>query len=208
MIIKSESIFFKIDGTHFPAKDLLFFDAIKHITQMIDISYNRLILTLISKDKKLQTELALIDGWSIIGSLNRLRILLEKTPSISHNLLWYKKYYKQIKSVKDIRDFLEHFDEKIQSQIENDNFMLGYISWLELKDDNSIVSNLLFSLRVKSNANLRVVNPAGKAFRWTIDHVTFCLNESEANLSDMYNGLIEFILNFENYIENKIKNTS
>ena len=207
MIINNESILFKIEGTRFPAKDLLFIDAIRHISQMIDISYNRLIHTLSSKDNNLKNELATIDGWSIIGSLNRLRILLEKMPNISRKLLWYKKYYQKIKSVKGIRDFLEHFDEKVQSQIDKGNFTLGHISWLELKDDNSIVGNLLVSLRPKSTANLTSVNPAGKAFRWKIDHVTFYIGESEVNLSDMYSGLIEFVRNFEVYLENKIKNT-
>jgi len=185
MIIKDESIFFRIDGKCFPAKDLLFIDAIRHITQMIDISYNRLISTLQSTNNNLQNEFALIDGWAMIGSINRLRTLLEKMPNISHNLLWYKKYYQNIKDVKHIRDFIEHFDEKIQTQIEKDNFMLGYISCFELRDDNSIVGSLLYSLRIKNKVDLEVDNPAGKRFRGKVDHVTFYLNESKVSLSDM-----------------------
>jgi len=207
MIIKDESIFFRIDGKCFLAKDLLFIDTIRHITQMIDISYNRLISTLQSTDNNLQNEFALIDGWAMIGSINRLRTLLEKMPNISHNFLWYKNFYQKIKDVKHIRDFIEHFDEKIQSQIEKDNFMLGYISWVELREDNSIVSNLLYSLRIRNNVDLKVVNPAGRGFRFKIDHITFCLNEGEVNLSDMYYGLIDFIVKFEVYIESRINKT-
>lgn len=204
MIIKDESIFFRIDGKYFPAKDLLFIDAVRHLTQMIDISYNRLISTSQSTDNHLQNEFALIDGWAMIGSINRLRTLLEKMPNISHNLLWYKKYYQQIKDVKHIRDFIEHFDEKIQSQTEKDNFMIGYISCFELRDDNSFVGSLFYSLRIKNEIDLQVDNPAGKRFRGKIDHVTFYLNDSKVSLSDIYYGLIVFIENFEIYIKSRV----
>jgi len=207
MIINNDSIFYKIDGNIFPAKDLLYIDAIRHTAQIIDISYSRLVLTLLSEENNLQNELAISDGLSIVGSLNRLRALLEKAPNISHNLPWYKNYYHKIKIVKDIRDFLEHFDEKIQSQIENDNFTLGYIGWAELKDDKTIVTKILFSLRVKNSAVLKVINPTGKEFRWKLDHITFYINDSAINLSDMYYGLIEFINNYETYIKSKIINT-
>jgi hypothetical protein len=205
MIIKEESIINKVTEKDLSEKELLFLNAIQHTTEMIYVSYSRLINTLADINIQFRHEIVMADSWSIIDSFNRLKILLDKIIGVKKNLPWFQQFHRKIKIVGDVRDFLQHYDERIDYLVETNKPIMGYLLFLELISENKIGCQLLYPGRIKVG-ELKMINHVGKQFRYNIDHITFLIGDHEVNISELYYSLLEFIVELENYILLKVKN--
>lgn len=177
-------------------------DTIVRIIKMIDVSYSGLVLMLENYKNEI-SEKVFMQNWLIIGNLNRLRCLINQLPGIKKNEPWFQLFLRKIYDVEKSRHFIEHYNQELKDLILEVKPTLGHISWVELENDKkySIFSSVIGIIR--NYKGLEAVNPAGKNFRYKIDHITYFLGDEKINISNLYYDLIDFAKNLELYIKNK-----
>jgi len=122
----------------------LFLDAIRYSIEMADASYSRLKRTLLNTTQKRQrhsilslyTVKALIDAWSIIDTVNRLRELLINMPGITKRAPGRVIFMKNTAKVKSLRNIIQHLNEKkeVENLIQTRSAALGTLTWTVASD--------------------------------------------------------------------------
>jgi hypothetical protein len=183
----------------FPAnsenKQTLFFDGIRYSIEMAALAYARLQRNLYdltvhcvkTSDKPIDFTPAILDAWSIVDSVHRLRILLDRTPGMKKQSPGFQVFYRSTNSIKDLRNFIQHLDEETQGLIGQNIPVWGALSWFTMLDPNgksgftcTIVAGTLFQ-----NMDSSLINPLGKNVNVPVDLITLTANNNAICLSDV-----------------------
>lgn len=128
----------------FSREQVLIFDGIRYAAEMADIAYWRLFDLLQEMSSLHNTELttrqiaiAMLDVWSVVDSVHRLRDLLNDLPGVPKKT-WFDLFLKRTQNVADLRDAIQHQVGKsrarIQSLVANAEQIWGFLSWAEVRD--------------------------------------------------------------------------
>ena len=136
MIIKADSPFRRLPST-LDGRRLRFLDGIRYAIEMADLAHQRL------RDTAHQTSVARIneqpvrhifpliflDAWSLVDSVNRLRVLLNRmddqrrTPEV-------RAFTGITARVQEVRDGVQHLDDRIDQLASQGQTVWGYVSWV------------------------------------------------------------------------------
>jgi len=181
-------------------RQTLFFDGIRYSLEMADTAYERLVRTLLSLvpgDKSSQNRLdqtvtsAMLDAWSLIDSVHRLRVLLKRTPRLKQKLPWLAVFYKATEEVDELRNIAQHLDVEIPNFIINDSPIWGVFTWLvATKQTNDVVFfSCLLVAGTLAKTEHRLINPAGLTMHAPVDRVTLTVNGHSVCLSTVMGQL-------------------
>ncbi len=122
-------------------KQTLFLDAIRYCVEMADIAYSRLqqnLLT-IGHEHRAKREImnlgplglhVMLDAWSIIDLVFRLRILLKRMPGVKKSSPGFMLFDKNTSGVDSLRNSIQHIDKEIDILIANKSPVLGVLTWI------------------------------------------------------------------------------
>lgn len=178
-------------------RQTLFFDGIRYSFGMTTMAYNRLreiLYSLTTEDMEKQGNLSafkssttLVDAWSIIDSVHRLRSLLRQTPGINQKAPELRIFYDKTKSVEHLRHIIQHLNKEIQSFVDSKSPALGVLTWVVLLNPTDKSASLcsIVSGTLRPRTIYPIVNPLGKKIESPVDHITLITDKYSACLSDV-----------------------
>lgn len=202
MLIANESVLNDVHKIKASERVVLLLEAIVSLIKMIDISYLRLV-SFLQNLPNLASEEVILEAWTIVDNLNRLRCVLGKGSGVKKNSPWFQLISRQIKIVESSRNFIEHYDRSLELLLANVKPVLGHLSWIEPEDEKTFLSKVSIPGKMRLFKGLGIVNPAGKKIRDRIDQITLYLDDNELNLSDLYYDLRDFAEKLEDFVSEK-----
>jgi len=194
-----------------PVKLVQMLDGIRYAVAMADLSYGRLAITLASAFSEDDTRprshslaaAAFLDAWSMVDSINRLRILLTNT--IHPNTLpEVKVFLDETKRVREVRNAFQHAEERIRDAAP---FPMPGVPplWGTIE--------CLAPGRDRTTARSLSITPGTRTFRWAtsaivgcpypsspVDHVALTAFGIEVLLTETHNDLAKLAPALENAV--------
>ncbi len=138
MIIGKASVLRRIP-TALARHQALFIEGIRFSIQMTDLAHRRLqtTLPLLTKMEDCDEEIpstvsAMLDAWSMVDSLHRLRGLLNKMPGIEkrNRVPAIRAFFNATDRITELRNTVQHLDTTIPDIVDDKNWaVLGSLSW-------------------------------------------------------------------------------
>ena len=201
------------------AKQTLFLDAIRYCIEMADASYLSLkgtLQTLTSQyprqpDASIlgpSTVKALIDAWSIIDTINRLRNLLDRMPGVKKKSPGFILFLKQTNGVEDLRNIIQHLDSEIDGLIATNSAVLGTLSWaIALDPTGERILSCVLRPGTLLSPTAPFPFPAGNV-QFPIDRITLSAGNKSVCLSDTMIHLAKFASSTERELQKQFKELS
>ena len=215
MIIKQDSPLVRLPS-QLNIKQTLFLDAIRFCTQMADMSFENLHITLLKatnddKDKKHvnvaeTTLVAMADAWAVIDWINRLRNLICQMPNVKKKGAILVSFLRRTEKVENLRHVMQHLNHEIDELIERKMTALGMLGWVVLLD-KQVERCLVCSLQPGTifNRSVPLINPVGKTIKYPIDQITLYASKDFVCLSDVMDSLKKLISSIENELRKQFK---
>lgn len=138
MILKLNSVLRSIP-TALDRRQALFIEGIRFCIEMADLAHTRLGQTLIrmasvdnEESKSSDSVSAMLDAWSVIDSLHRLRGLMRNMPGIQKRdrIPPIRAFFDSTANVVPLRNTVQHLDTDIGKTVDDRNWaVLGSLSW-------------------------------------------------------------------------------
>jgi len=204
----------------FPAnsenKQTLFFDGIRYSIEMAALAHTRLQQSLYSltlsctnssSDLPIDFTSAMLDAWSIVDSVHRLRILINKTPGMKKQAPGFQIFDRGTTPIKDLRNFVQHLDQETQDLVGQNIPVWGTLSWFTILDPErksgftcTIVAGTVFQ-----SMDGLLVNPLGKETNVPVDLITLTANNSTICLSDVMRHVERLTRSMESGLREQLK---
>jgi hypothetical protein len=195
-------------------KRMLFYDGIRYSVEMADLAHNRLHKTLSEiepsptspKSNSRDFASAILDAWSIVDLIHRLRGLLEQTPGIKQNSPALALFMWKTVEVEKLRNSVQHLNQQIH-KIANLNLPVwGALSW-ETRFDPELKSMWTCTL-VAGTFFERIdpiILPFGRKFYPPVDLITLQASDCSVCLSDVMRSVEKLVRSLEEYLREQFK---
>jgi hypothetical protein len=181
MIIGLESVLRSIP-TALSRRQALFVEGIRFSIEMADLAYYRLRETLIRLAKFAPddpqspgTVSAMLDAWSIVDALHRLRGLVRHMPGIEKRdrIPPIRAFFDSTKSVPALRNTVQHLDTDIAEAVDDRNWaVLGSLSWGVIDPEQHEVTACVFMPGMPLGSR-PIVNPLNRqVWHLPVDSIT------------------------------------
>ena len=196
-------------------KQTLFLDGIRYSIEMADLSYCRLRETLYNMsinccnslpNNHINTVSAVLDAWSIIDSVDRLRGLLYLAKFVKKDSLPIDDPLKQyMENVRLLRNSIQHIAQRIDMMISKNLTILGSLSWFTCTDSTEMrgVCCTLVAGTVIHNSEHPFVNPCGKNIELPVDLITLSASGYSVCFSELMNYIRIMVKDFEDQLSQK-----
>jgi hypothetical protein len=206
VIISAESVFRKIPSA-LSRRQALFVEGIRYSVDMIDVAYSRLRDTLValagmnqSNSENMAHVSAMLDAWSIVDSLNRLRRLVEYFPGSQgkNKSAAYRVFMSVTEKIPDLRNTVQHLETAIKDVTNDLNWAVwGSLSWGVVDAEKNQVSTCLF-LPGMPLGSRPMINPLDrKLWHMPIDSITIERSGVSVSLSDAMRRVIILVRSLE-----------
>lgn len=165
------------------AKKALFHDGVYYSVKMTFKTYNDLVERLHElakfqfQDPTSFAECSITDAWSIIDSLYRLRKLLEGTPDLKQKSPQLQLFYRQTKTLKNLRDSFQHLDEYLHKYVPYKIPAWGRLSWIYPVGQNRYKACMIAPGDIQPDWKL-MPSHMGKKMRSSVDFITLTTSNS------------------------------
>jgi hypothetical protein len=188
-----------------PGRERLFLDGLRYAIQTADLSFFRLCQGLMqitvsaagpsTEGERTEHQVgAVLDAWSMIDSIDRLRGLLNKRGHVLRNYPPFNQFVAQTAAVRKLRNSWDHLPERIDFFAAHDLPVHGTIGWVAtLAEGECYVGLLKAGTLSTAPAFDSIVNPGGKPRHVPIGLVTLTVGKDEACLSDVFNELASLV---------------
>jgi hypothetical protein len=201
MLFAADSPFVRLPRDLNP-KQALFLDGIRFAAEMTALAYARLCGTLYglamretrdNADVGEGAVAALLDAWSIVDAVNRLRDLQRQMPGLKKRD-GYKAFMSRTEPFAQLRNIVQHLNNEIDNMVRRKAAVYGTLRWFTMYDRQNLLgkSCVLVAGRLTDGQH-PIVNPAGKLVHGPVDHVTIACKGLEASLSDGYRTVADAV---------------
>jgi hypothetical protein len=193
---------------------MLFFDGIRYSVEMADLAHHRLRETLYEIAQgtaALEPDLhdfasAVLDAWSIVDLVHRLRGLLEQAPGIKQKSPPLLSFMKNTVEVEKLHNSVQHLNQQIHRIADLNIPVWGALSWVTLLDPQlksvwtcTLVAGTFFE-RTEP-----LVDPRGKQFQPPVDLITLEASNCSVCLSDAMRNVEQVVRSLEDYLREQFK---
>lgn len=189
----------------------LFLDGIRYSIEMADLAYCRLKETLYEMSINCGNQLpnkhihvnivsSVLDAWSIIDSLDRLRGFLHCAEFVKKDSLPNDDPLKQnFNTVRNLRNSIQHIPGNVDKLISKNQTILGSLSWYTCLDSKEMkgLSCTFAAGTVLQNSALPFVNPAGKNIELPVDIITLSASGYSVCLSELMKYIKLMVMDIE-----------
>lgn len=200
-------------------KQRLYFDGIRYSIEMADLAYIRLKQTLhdLSTNREKLAGLhyrhfvpAVLDTWSIIDSVHRLRGLIRQTPGFKQKSPGLILFDQKTSSVEELRNSVQHLNHTIENLLLESLPVWGIISWVFVTDEQA-KSVLCFTLVPGTMFDRKpdvIVNPLGKSVDIPIGLITLTASGHAVCISDIMERVQQLTVKVEEQIKEQFAGLS
>jgi hypothetical protein len=137
----------------------------------------------------------MLDAWSLVDVIKRLRSVLEHTPGLTsvHTL---RRFLQSTEHVPYFRHYIQHLEEKTAEVAPTGHPIWGSVSWVQLGPDKLFKVLVNVPGRLAKAKGIPMVNPAGREFHDDIDHFEMTVGGKTINLSEVARQVEVFEANF------------
>jgi hypothetical protein len=143
----------------------------------------------------------LLDAWSLVDTLNRLRILVSHTPGLKKNSL-VVLFQKSTENIEILRNFIQHINREIP-EVEDTGWPIwGSLTWIyvspEMQAKKELKVMVIIPGHLAKSKGLPAVNPVGLSIEPPVDHISLTVvSNPTIDLSDLYRTTMQFEQRFE-----------
>lgn len=171
-------------------KQELFLDAIEHSFTMSRVAYERVVRycrdDISEYHDPVREQTMVLDAWSFIDVVRRLRTLLATTPGLG-NTESRVKFLASTSHIPDFRHHFQHIDEKVREIAFTGLPIWGSFSWARLTLDRKGAEIFVYVPgRLAKTSGIPMVNPAGREFHDEVDHIEVTIGGKTLKLSEIY----------------------
>ena len=127
-----------------PRRQALYLDAIEESLRMASLAYERLQESLAAKMSSYESASAslprsdemsrldsaiLLDAWSLVDVLNRLRVLVESMPGLKKSSPGVKSFLHSLGQIEDLRNAVQHLYGQVHKIVDTGHPIWGSLSW-------------------------------------------------------------------------------
>lgn len=181
-------------------KQALYFDGIRYSVEMADLAHARLRCTLREltrtsqepeRPPPLQFVSAILDAWSIVDSVYRLRGLLLQCPGLKQKTPRMILFRKRTEEVDSLRNSVQHLNTQINVLVTEGLPVWGVLTWSAVLDPatRSVYGCSLISGTLSPHKGHPIVNPAGRSIMLPVDLITLAASGYSICLSDVMREL-------------------
>ncbi len=195
-------------------KQTLCFDGIRYCVEMADLAYSRLQRSLLNltascsnpQPEHLEFVAALLDAWSIVDSVHRLRGLLNATPGFknTNDLIVFKR---RTADFEKLRNAVQHLGSEINTIINQGTPVWGVLNWFCITNPESSTGKscaLVAGTIIDTGKDLPIVNPLAKRITPPIDLVTLTASSHSVSLSEALENLRLLTSGIEKALETQV----
>jgi hypothetical protein len=179
------------------SRQALFFDGIRFAIEAADFAHARLRGTLLSLARSLgcaapmhaETPAAIVDAWSIVDSLHRLRGLIQYAPGLERRQQWpaLRVFQDATSAVEDLRNVAQHLNQEIQAMADANWPVWGVLKWFVVNENRTggRICTLVAG-RIAPRA-VTVLQPGGRSIpesELPLGMITLSAHNAELCLSD------------------------
>lgn len=205
MIIGDDSPLRKRDRA-IERKQTVFLDAIQYSVDMADLAHSRLqaVLAAGAPSQEGPSVSVVLDAWSMVDSLHRLRELVDQMPGIKANSPTLQLLLRNTDDVEHLRNGVQHLRGSIDELVTENVPLWGVLNWVIPEPDGRSVQTAMFVSGTLSNyATLPLINPVGKQIRFPADHISLSAYGRSVNLSETMRRYVEpLVRRLEDQVEN------
>lgn len=213
MIIDDNSPFRRIP-TQTGRKHMLFYDGIRYSVEMADLAHNRLRETLYEIAQSPHAPdpashdfaSAVLDAWSIVDLVHRLRGLIEQTPGIKQKSPPLLSFMKKTADVERLRNAVQHLNQQIHKIADLNIPVWGALSWVTLLDPElrsvwtcTLVAGTFFE------RSEPLISPLGKQFYPPVDLITLEASNCSVSLSDAMRSVEQVVRSLEDHLREQFQ---
>ncbi len=187
------------ERAHITANGILF------TLEQISTRYNLLFDLILRNEKKHKNNIVGL-SWDVVDWINRLRILLINGAGIKQKEEWYKNAIATLSENKDIRDYIQHYEEKITDLLASERPALGYVSALipvsekEFKAQVYTAGSLLLTPhKEKVFGGFRMPKQVGPP----LDHISLFIGNFSLNITELVDEIKVIDQEFHKYLIRK-----
>lgn len=148
--------------------------------------------------------LIILDAWSIIDIINRLRILTSQMPGLKKGE-FVTSFQKATKDIEIHRNFVQHLNNEIPKVENTGHSIWGSLSWIYVTPEMNMQKRVnvitIIPGRLAKSKGHPIVNPAGKEIYGPVDHISLSASDTTINLSEMFRVTKKFGERFQSSLE-------
>jgi hypothetical protein len=187
-------------------KQVLFLDGISLSIDMASIAYQQLYALLLEYSQatgeqqrnRVRDAMIVMNAWSIVDSVNRLRVLAMGTPGLKHGPA-YESFRRSVEDVETLRNAVQHLYGEVETLLQDGRPLWGSLSWLyEASLDakkGSIFVMIPGTLAVTQD--VPAVNPEGREYEVPIGLVELTAAGVTVCFSDVMQAVGRFAVRLE-----------
>lgn len=209
MLITEDSPLRKLP--HCEPTQKLFLDGIRFTIEMVDLSFNRLCSALWHasdtkqerQKKQIPPQLfgaVLLDAWSMIDSIERLRTLVQKMRGLKRTEP-IRDFLKYTEKIRLFRNRLHHLNEDLAKGLYVGKPVLGSVSWVTYVDNDTPTLRIFVLTPGSLMRELgQLVNPMGNPIHPPMDLITLDAHGEQVSLTEQFKQVGSLIIPLENGI--------
>jgi hypothetical protein len=213
MIIDDNSPFRRVPAET-NRKQMLFYDGIRYSVEMADLAHDRLRETLYEiaqsphdpESDPHDFASAVLDAWSIVDLIYRLRGLIEQAPGIKQKSPPLLSFLRKTADVERLRNSVQHLNQQIHKIADLNIPVWGALSWVTLLDPErrsvwtcTLVAGTFFE------RSEPLINPLGKKFYSPVDLITLEASNCSVCLSDAMRSVEQVARSLEEHLREQFK---
>jgi hypothetical protein len=178
-------------------RQALFLEGLRISFEMVDLAHTRLqntlldLATLPTGDAgALQQGLvaALLDAWSVVDSVNRLRGLVQHIPGIKrrNQVPCIHNFFTETECVIAFRNTVQHLETTIGSAATAKDWSVwGSLSWCVPHPETSTIQSCMFASGMMRPGERPIINPLQKQIRLPVGLITLTQDNHSVVISDL-----------------------
>lgn len=198
-------------------KQILFYDGIRYSVEMADLAHLRLRETLYEialnttaatapEADSFDHAAAVLDAWSIVDLIHRLRDLLYQAPGIKQNSPALHLFTRKTVDIETLRNAVQHLNQQIHQMVAENLPVWGALSWISMPDPEfksvyscTLVAGTWFERREP------LVSPLGKTLSPPVDMITLEASGCSVCLSDVMRSVEALVRSLEVILSEQFK---
>lgn len=154
-------------------------------------------------NKDIEINLVMIDAWSMIDSVHRLRELLAGMPGLKQKANDLKSFYTNTKQVDDLRHKVQHLRHETKNLAQLNHVVWGTVIWSALESPEAEIFRwfTIYAGSLHSGFRIPPFQPFAKTlFAFPIDHISLNAYNVLVSLTDCYDYIEKITVYLEDLL--------
>ena len=175
-----------------PRRQVLYLDAIEESVDMAGLAYSRLQRSILALAPGPGGGTAIVlDAWSLVDVLNRLRVMIEFMPGLKKSSAGVKSLLVSLAPVEDLRNAVQHLYGEADRIADTGQPIWGSLSWAIPQPDNTVKVGMWMPGTI-GRVSLPVVNPVGRKIELPVGLIELTAAGKSVSLSEMTYAVARF----------------